>query len=69
MHPGTGDQVSLLYIDVPPDLPRGLDELAALRHDLAARTAESGCLIEAHVVSLQGLPALLQVLRALFRPA
>ncbi|AHI00906.1 hypothetical protein [Kutzneria albida] len=63
LHPGTGDQVSLNYFDLVPDLPRSLSDLPGLRQDLTGFTAESGCLIEAHVVQLQGVPALLQIVK------
>ncbi|XVV07192.1 hypothetical protein ACQPW3_18120 [Actinosynnema sp. CA-248983] len=62
-HPATGDQVSLTYFDLVPDLPAPLEDLARLRHDLAVTTGEVGCLIEAHVVPLGGVPAVFQVVK------
>ncbi|MEU7531487.1 hypothetical protein AB0A74_37545 [Saccharothrix sp. NPDC042600] len=62
-HPATGDQVSLTYFDLVPDLPAPLEDPARLRHDLAVTTGEVGCLIEAHVVPLGGVPALFQVVK------
>ena len=61
--PRTGDQVSLTYIGLVPDLPASLDDLPLLRHRLALETAESGSIIEAHVVSLGGVPAVLQLIK------
>ncbi|MEJ2855683.1 MULTISPECIES: hypothetical protein [unclassified Saccharothrix] len=62
-HPATGDQVSLTYFDLVPDLPAPLEDVAKLRHDLAVTTGEVGCLIEAHVVPLGGVPAVFQVVK------
>lgn len=61
--PRTGDQVSLTYIGLVPDLPAGLDDLPLLRHRLALETAEVGALIEAHVVSIDQVPTLFQLLK------
>lgn len=61
--PSTGDQVSLTYIDLVPDLPAPLDDLPLLRHRLAVETAEVGALIEAHVVFIDSVPTLFQVLK------
>ena len=61
--PRTGDQVSLTYIDLVPDLPAPLDDLPLLRHRLALETAEVGALIEAHVVMIDSVPALYQLLK------
>jgi hypothetical protein len=61
--PRTGDQVSLTYIDLVPDLPAPLDELQLLRHRLALETAEVGALIEAHVVTIDSVPTLYQLLK------
>lgn len=61
-HP-SGDQAGLTYYNVAPDLPAGLDDLPALRHDLARIHGETGCLIEAHVVQLGGVPALLRIIK------
>ncbi|MFE9746366.1 hypothetical protein ACFYOT_15795 [Saccharothrix saharensis] len=61
--PATGDQVSLTYFDLVPDLPASLDDLPKLRHDLAVTTGEVGCLIEAHHVRLGDVPALFQVVK------
>jgi hypothetical protein len=61
-HP-SGDQAELAYYNVVPDLPAGLDDLPKLRHDLARIHGESGCLIEAHVVQLAGVPALLRIVK------
>jgi len=58
-----GDQVSLTYSDLVPDLPASLDEMPKLRHDLAVTTGDVGCLIEAHHVRLGDVPALLQVVK------
>ncbi|MGW4112512.1 hypothetical protein ACWEFJ_16685 [Actinosynnema sp. NPDC004786] len=62
-NPGNGDQVTLSYFDLVPDLPASLDDLPKLRHDLAVVVGEVGCLIEAHVVRLGDVPALLQVVK------
>ncbi|MCP2249106.1 hypothetical protein [Lentzea aerocolonigenes] len=61
-HP-SGDQAELAYYNLVPDLPAGLDDLPKLRHDLALIHGESGCLIEAHVVQLAGVPALLRIVK------
>ncbi len=61
--PRTGDQVSLTYIGLVPDIPAPLDDLPLLRRKLAAETAETGSIIEAHVVSLDGVPALFQLIK------
>lgn len=58
-----GDHAVLTYYDLVPDLPATLDDLPKLRHDLAMLHAEDGCLIEAHVVQLAGVPALLRILK------
>ena len=62
-HPATGDQVDLTYYNLVPDLPAGLDDLPTLRHDLAVIHGEDGCLIEAQVVQLAGVPALLRIIK------
>ncbi|MFD9703873.1 hypothetical protein [Lentzea sp. NPDC059081] len=61
-HP-SGDQAVLTYYDQVPDLPAGLVDLPKLRHDLALFHGETGCLIEAHVVQLDGVPALLRIIK------
>lgn len=61
--PRTGDQVSLTYIGLVPDIPAPLDDLPHLRRELAAETAETGSIIEAHVVSLDGVQALYQLIK------
>ncbi|MCE6993334.1 hypothetical protein LZG04_00705 [Saccharothrix sp. S26] len=63
VNPATGDQVSLSYFDLVPDLPASLDDLPKLRHDLTVATGEVGCLIEAHPVRLGDVPALFQVVK------
>jgi hypothetical protein len=59
----TGDQVGLDYFDIPPDLPAPLDDVDRLRRQLAFSAARVGGLIEAHVVVLDGLPAVLQIVK------
>lgn len=61
-HP-SGDQADLTYYNLVPDLPAGLDDLPKLRHDLALIHGETGCLIEAQVVQLAGVPALLRIVK------
>ncbi|WP_434448925.1 hypothetical protein [Lentzea sp. E54] len=61
-HP-SGDQADLTYYGLVPDLPAGLDDLPRLRHDLALLHGETGCLVEAHVVQLDGVPALLRIVK------
>ncbi len=61
--PQTGDQVSLTYIALVPDLPAPLDDLPLLRRRLATETAEVGALIEAHVVTIDSVPTLYQLLK------
>ncbi|GAB2861360.1 hypothetical protein [Lentzea nigeriaca] len=62
-HPTNGDRVNLTYYNLVPDLPAGLDDLRKLRHDLAVIHGQDGCLIEAHVVQLAGVPALLRIIK------
>jgi hypothetical protein len=61
--PRTGDQVSLTYIGLVPDIPAPMDDLPLLRRKLAEETAETGSIIEAHVVSLDGEPTLFQLIK------
>ncbi|SDG17998.1 hypothetical protein SAMN05216553_10644 [Lentzea fradiae] len=61
-HP-SGDQAVLTYYNRVPDLPAGLGDLPKLRHDLALVHGETGCLVEAHVVQLDGVPALLRIIK------
>lgn len=56
----TGDRVTLSQFDGVPGLPP-LDDLPTLRHHLAGHAAATGCLIEAQVVRLGGVPAILQI--------
>ncbi|MFD0202423.1 MULTISPECIES: hypothetical protein [Saccharothrix] len=63
VNPANGDQVSLTYFDLVPDLPASLDDLPKLRHDLAVTAGQVGCLIEAHHVRLGDVPALFQVVK------
>ncbi|MEU4446456.1 hypothetical protein AB0K14_34405 [Actinosynnema sp. NPDC050801] len=63
VNPANGDQVSLTYFDLVPDLPASLDDMPKLRHDLAVTTGDVGCLIEAHHVRLGDVPALFQVVK------
>ncbi|MBF6330008.1 hypothetical protein [Nocardia transvalensis] len=60
-HPDTGDMLTSSYYDLVPDLPAPLDELTTLRRRLTESRAETGGLIEAHVVGFGGLPALLRL--------
>ncbi|HEX6344592.1 hypothetical protein [Umezawaea sp.] len=62
-NPSTNDQVSLSYFEQVPDLPAALDDVTSLRHGLAHLTSEVGCLVEAHVVHLGQVPALLQIVK------
>lgn len=61
--PATGDHMSAHFFDLVPNLPAGLDDLQRLRYELAVQTAEDGGLIEAFVVTLDGAPAVLQVVK------
>jgi hypothetical protein len=61
--PRTGDQVSLTYIGLVPDIPAPLADLPLLRRKLAEETAETGSIIEAHVVALDGVPTLFQLIK------
>ncbi|KAF0845080.1 hypothetical protein [Nocardia caishijiensis] len=60
-NPATRDVVALNYVDGAPDLPARLDDLKRLRKRLAEHHARTGCLIEAFVVWVDQLPALLRV--------
>jgi hypothetical protein len=61
--PLTGDQVSLTVVESVPDLPAPLDDVATLRERLTLDTASTGSLIEAHVVELDSVPAVFQLLK------
>ncbi|MGA6162657.1 hypothetical protein [Amycolatopsis magusensis] len=61
--PSTGDRMSAHFFDLVPSLPAGLDDVPRLRYELAVQTAEVGGLVEAFVVTLDGVPALLQVVK------
>ncbi|WP_063798682.1 hypothetical protein [Nocardia sp. NRRL S-836] len=58
-----GDRLTVHRYDGVPDLPGRLDDLPALRHGLALRHAAVGCLVEAQVVRLGGVPALLEIVK------
>ncbi|MGC7095067.1 hypothetical protein ACPZ19_10410 [Amycolatopsis lurida] len=58
-----GDRMSVHSFDLVPNLPASLDDLPRLRHELAVQTAEDGGLVEAFVVTVDGVPALLQVVK------
>jgi hypothetical protein len=62
-HPASNDQISLHYFDLVPNLPAALDDLTSMRHGLALDCAEVGCLVEAHIVPLGGVPALFQIVK------
>ena len=62
LHPN-GDRLALTLHDGAPELPAGLDDLPGLRHGLVLRHGETGCLIEAQVIQLGGVPALLQIVK------
>ncbi|MEC3978287.1 hypothetical protein [Amycolatopsis sp. H20-H5] len=59
----SGDLMSAHFFDLVPTLPAGLGDLPRLRYELAMETAEVGGLVEAFVVTLDGVPALLQVVK------
>lgn len=63
IHPGTGDRMSAHFFDLVPDLRAGLNDLPRLRRELIAQTAPDGGLVEAFVVTLDGQPALLQIVK------
>jgi hypothetical protein len=63
IHPASSDQITSHYLDVVPNLPAALDDLPAMRHQLALECADVGCLVEAHIVSLGGVPALFQIVK------
>jgi hypothetical protein len=60
-NPVTRDIVTLTYVDQPPDIPEPLTEVDGLRRRLTELQAEFGCLIEAHVITVDGQPALLRL--------
>lgn len=66
LHPATGDRVTFHHHDGPPVLPADLEDLPRLRHGLALKHSEAGCLIEAQVIQLGGLPALLEIVKLAF---
>ena len=56
--------VGVQLFTLAPDLPARLDDVATLRRELAIHTARSGaCLIECHIVTLDGVPALRQLVK------
>ncbi|WP_405162418.1 hypothetical protein OG203_40045 [Nocardia sp. NBC_01499] len=59
--PGTGDVVTQSYFDLVPDLPAPLEEVDLLRRALAEGRAETGCLIEAFIIWVDRVPALLRM--------
>ncbi|WP_198407241.1 hypothetical protein [Nocardia terpenica] len=59
--PVTGDVVTLTYIDAVPDLPAPLSDADTLRRRLTELQAEFGCLVEAHVITVDSQPAVLRV--------
>jgi hypothetical protein len=59
--PRTGDQMSVHSFDAVPNLPAGLNDLPRLRRRLAFDAAGTGGLVEAFVETIDGAPALLQV--------
>ncbi|MEU5697086.1 hypothetical protein [Actinosynnema sp. NPDC020468] len=63
-HDATGDRITVVYQDHAADLPAPLEDPVRLRHGLALRAAETGCLVEAHVVVVSGTPALLRIVKA-----
>jgi hypothetical protein len=61
--PAAQDQTSLHRFSLAPDLPVPLTDLAGLRRNLTEVAAPVGCLVEADVVELAGLPAVVQVIK------
>lgn len=61
--PTTGDQVGLNYFALVPDLPAALEDVPVLRRELAVLAAEVGCLVEAHVMRMDSLPVLYQLIK------
>jgi hypothetical protein len=59
-----GDVAELHGFDLPPDLPAPLEDLDSLRRATAAHTAAAGGgLIELDVITLDGLPAIRQIVK------
>ncbi|WP_433475306.1 hypothetical protein ACQPZP_42715 [Spirillospora sp. CA-142024] len=59
-----GDTLGLYGFDIPPDLPAPLEQLDLLRGRTVAKTAEGGGgLIELDVITLDGLPAIRQIIK------
>src|SRR4051794_3904303 len=61
--PVTGDRMTLQHADHAPNLPAPLTDLPRLRAGLVAQSADVGALIEAHVVTVDSLPALRQIVK------
>lgn len=61
--PATGDRMTLQYADHAPNLPAPLTDLPRLRQGLTAQSADTGGLIEAHVVTVDSMPALRQIMK------
>ncbi|MCP9952400.1 hypothetical protein [Actinomadura madurae] len=65
-----GDTLALYGFDLPPDLPAPLEQLDLLRARIVAKTAESGGgVVELDVITLDGLPAVRQIVKLPSRTA
>jgi hypothetical protein len=70
-HPGdglrwrneAGDQVSLDFFDIPPDLPSARDKISALRDVYRTALGESGGLVEVERIAVAGFPAVQAVFK------
>ncbi|GAA0239384.1 hypothetical protein GCM10009527_039990 [Actinomadura nitritigenes] len=64
VHPGTGDWITQKVTNSPLGEPAWLEDVSAMRRNLAAGYARMGCLIEAEPVVLGGVRGVCQVVKA-----
>jgi hypothetical protein len=64
VHPGTGDRITQNVTNSQLGEPAWLEDVPAMRRNLAAGYAQMGCLIEAEPVVLGGVRGVCQVVKA-----
>ncbi len=64
VHPGTGDHIGLSVENTPLAEPFWLENIPAMRRNLAHEYARIGCLIEAEPVVLGGVRGVCQLMKA-----
>ncbi|MGI5231745.1 hypothetical protein [Actinoallomurus sp. CA-142502] len=63
-HPASGDRIHISLNGSPLSEPAWLENIPAMRHNLAVEYAQMGCLIEAEPVVLGGVRGVCQVVKA-----